>query len=405
MEAPSVDVAANPQSGNSFARVMGGSTNYEFKIKEAIFDALLNGKAQDPQIKQDILRQIQASGAPSDETTYDQLVARFAQGSERLMRGELIPVGEDRDMAKAQFFVQERRYIEAAKLFSSVLDMNPSRKHARTGLATCLYYLGNVDRSLQEIQIRIDELKNDFAGLVDGLKIDLFNALVLSGQAALGYPEVSSVQLEKSLENLKLYIELNPDSPMKAKVEETRDALLARKDSGSMDQNSSIMARDAKGVAGGGVMGGARAGNLPMSGASSGATMVSKLAKDATPTERQIAELADALSARDLARAKEIRSRMNIAEASKVKLGVLDGRIAVQEGRAAEGLRIFGEVLKSNPQEGSAWLYLGMAHMMTGDPAQAAQSWAKVREFDPQLFAEKRLGMRMRAAQQMAGGR
>ncbi len=52
-----------------------------------------------------------------------------------------------------------------------------------------------------------------------------------------------------------------------------------------------------------------------------------------------------------------------------------------------------------------AWHYVGMAHLMSNDPKQAAESWAHILKVNPAYAKEHALDRRIKVAQRMASGR
>jgi Flp pilus assembly protein TadD len=82
-----------------------------------------------------------------------------------------------------------------------------------------------------------------------------------------------------------------------------------------------------------------------------------------------------------------------------------EARLLVQTGEVEQSLRRYGEIIKRYPNHMPAWHYNGMAHMMSGDPAQAVKSWEHIQKADPGYFAANDLGRRVEVARRMQAGR
>ena len=78
------------------------------------------------------------------------------------------------------------------------------------------------------------------------------------------------------------------------------------------------------------------------------------------------------------------------------------GRVYVLTGRVDDALRSFGEAIKANDSYMPAWHYNGMAHMLSGSPAQAVSSWEKIKGKDPAYFERFNLDKRIEIARRMA---
>jgi cytochrome c-type biogenesis protein CcmH/NrfG len=81
------------------------------------------------------------------------------------------------------------------------------------------------------------------------------------------------------------------------------------------------------------------------------------------------------------------------------------GRVYVQTGRIDQALRTFGEAIKMHPKHMPAWHYNGMAHMMSNDPKQAAESWEHILKVQPDYAKQFSLDRRAAVARKMAAGR
>jgi predicted Zn-dependent protease len=124
----------------------------------------------------------------------------------------------------------------------------------------------------------------------------------------------------------------------------------------------------------------------------------------ATAKDRAIAGMLDNLDMRNVPEAERFVVEAEALAPGDPLVAVGRGRLMVQTGKVQDALRLFGEVIKRSPDFMPAWHYNGMAHMLSGDPTQAVQSWEKIKAKDPAYFAENNLDKRVEVARRMAGG-
>ncbi|MDP2342253.1 MAG: tetratricopeptide repeat protein [Deltaproteobacteria bacterium] len=406
LEAPGVGRAADPGKAQGPAPWGSATTNQELEKKLQLLNDVLDGKIT----PENLTRRLEKDWPELDADQRKRGLAGVTQLLDDLNKsgrmGQKIEPGPDREMALGQLYFSERRFIESATIFSKILDAQPTYPNARNLLARCFFFLGNRDRTIEELEFVLanPEHQQD--------KEEILDALFLMGAAVAETPGMSRDNLTKAKGAWETYLKLAPpDAPMVEHVKKGMpDIEAGLRGEGPLAQPLVPIASDTGG--GGddgdsrGTLGGARPGGpgpmVPDAAAAPAEKRVPKLAADATPLQRALAEGWDALDAKDLATAEQ-KLKEAIALDARSPEGLTGmGRVYVQTGRVDDALRSFGEAIKANDSYMPAWHYNGMAHMLSGSPAQAVSSWEKIKTKDPAYFARFNLDKRIEIAKRMA---
>ncbi|NBV76481.1 MAG: tetratricopeptide repeat protein, partial [Methylococcaceae bacterium] len=115
------------------------------------------------------------------------------------------------EFERAELYFNERRFIEAAHLFSKILDRDPKYPQARNLLARCFYFLGNPDRSLAELDLILSK--------PGGQMEDWLDALFLTGAVVLE-SHSSPKLLKKGISAWENYLKITPRSELAPQVKE-----------------------------------------------------------------------------------------------------------------------------------------------------------------------------------------
>lgn len=408
-DAPSVGRAADPARAQGPAPWGSATTNAELDKKRQLLEDILDGKLTPEKLAARIEKdwpELTVDQRKRQLSTVTEMLSDL-QKSDRL--GKRVADGPEREMAKAQLFFSERRFIEAATMLSTILDSNPVFPSARNLLARCFFFLGNRDRAIVELEyiLKSPEQQKD--------QDEVFDALFLMGAAVAETPGMSRENMEKGRGAWETYLKIAPpDSPMIEHVKKgLADIEAGLRGEGHLAQPVVPVAsgRVGEGVDSRGALGGGNRNAPPMGaggGGSEGAAVqqapnkrAASLAADASPVDRAVAEGWDALDVKDLATAEaKLDEARAAAPANPAALTGL-GRVYVQSGRLDEAVRAFGEAIKVAPDYMPAWHYNGMAQLLAGSPAQAVASWEKIQEKDPAYFAEHNLGQRLEVAKRM----
>lgn len=406
LEPPGVGRAADPGKAPGPAPWGSATSNAELETKLKLLNDILDGVVTPENVSARV-----AKDWP--DLTEDQR-NRSLQGVTQLLKdlndsgraGKPVEVGPDRDMAIAQLYFSERRFIEASTLLSKILDKAPAYPNARNLLARCFFFLGNRDRTITELEVVLSDPEQQKD------KEEVLDALFLMGAAVAETPGMSRENLQKAKGAWETYLKIAPpESPMIAHINKGLPEIEAGlRGEGPLAQplvpiqsEGGDDGSDARGA-----LGGARPSAPGAPGPNEGPAgapperRAEKLPPDATPLARAVAEGWDALDVKDLATAEaKLSAAQKLDPKSPEALTGL-GRVYVQTGRIDEALRSFGEAIKNNDAYIPAWHYNGMAHMMAGDPQQAVTSWEKIKQADPAYFAKFSLDKRVEVAKRMS---
>lgn len=403
LEAPGVGRAADPSKAEGAAPWGSATSNAEMETKVKLLEDILDGKVAAADLPKRVEKDWPTMSPDERKKALQGLTDLMDDLKAAGKAGTVIPPGPDRDMAVAQLYFSERRFIEASTILSKLLDKNPTYPRARNLLARCFFFLQNRDRTLAELEYVLlsDEHQKD--------RDEILDALFLMGAAVAETPGMSRENLERGLNAWETYLKLAPESPQKPQIEAGLNEMRAGlRGEGKLAQPLVPIQREANDAEAVNPMGGAKQ-PQPMGPASDAGgarvSRVSSLKADASPAERSLAEGLDALEAKDFANAESklgavLTSNPPPRAVSEARVGL--GRVFVQTGRIDEALRAFGEVIKADPEFMPAWHYNGMAHMMGNDPAQAVQSWEKIMEKDPAYAKQYRLDQRIEVARRMS---
>lgn len=408
IEPPGVGKAADPGNATEAPPPWGSATsNEELAKKVRLLDDFLDGKLS----AEDFQKRVEVDYGKLPQEQREKSLQSIRELLESLppsfKPGVKMPDGPDREILIAQLYFAERRFIESAVLLSKILDANSIYPRARNLLARCFFFLGNRDRTITELEFvlsnPVQSKNND----------EVLDALYLIGAAVSETPGMSKENLEKGKAAWEQYLRLAPDSPQKPQVEEgIKEIDSALRGEGRLAQQQVAQAAQASGEAPANVMGGA----TPMGGSEvapmgpgsqappDGAPRekrADKLPADAPPFDRAVAEGMDALESRDLTTAEaKFNEALKLRTAAEPMVGL--GRVFVQTGRIPDALRVFGEVIKQQPDYMPAWHYNGMANMMANSPKEALKSWEHIMQKDPAYAKQFQLDRRIEVARRMA---
>lgn len=405
LEPPGVGRAADPGRAPGPAPWGSATSNGELEKKVALLNDVLDGKIT----PENLVTRIKTDWPDLTDEQRKRSLAGVTNLLEDLDKsgqaGKPVAAGPDREMAIAQLYFSERRFIEAATILSKILDQKPTYPNARNLLARCFFFLGNRDRTIVELEYVLGNVEQQKD------KEEVLDALFLMGAAVAETPGMSRANLEKAKGAWETYKKLAPpESPMLAHIEKGMPDLEAGlRGEGPLAQplvpiqnEGGDDGSDSRGALGGG--GGDGRPQGPSAGAApQGAQRrAASLPKDAPPLMVLIAEGWDALDVKDLvtAEAKLTEAKTLAPKNPEVLTGL--GRVFVQTGRTDLALQSFGEAIKADDGYMPAWHYNGMAHMMSGSPAQAVTSWEKIKQKDPAYFAEFNLDKRIEVAKRMS---
>jgi tetratricopeptide (TPR) repeat protein len=391
-QAPTQSRSANPSSSKGDAPFGSKIPNEIVQQKMDILNTVLNGQLP-PQEFESVLKKKLPSMSTEQWDHITSVSKQFLQ--EIQTSGRQFPLSVlDQDFIRGQIYFADRRFIEAAHALSKVLDANPKYPGARNTLARCFFFLGNPTRTVEELQWVLKNVENTTS------REEITDALFLIGAAVVETPGLDKHYLLAARNAWQTYLQMDPQASQKKRIEEGIIELdAALRGEGALAKATVVASQDAV-TTGGGTMSGTVAGTNVSSSANT-VSRVSQLPTNASSLQKLLAQGGDALDARDLHNAKIFLNEALTIDGKHPEALVGSARIAFQEGRKDEALRIYGEVIQSHPEFMPAWHYQGMAKLMDGSPAEAVRSWEHIVKTDP-AYAEKfGLQQRIMVAKQM----
>lgn len=112
--------------------------------------------------------------------------------------------------AKAEKLFEQQKFIESSKMLSKLLDQDPNLPGARNLLSRCFFFLGNSDRSFEELQFVLTHSE-------PGSEVGL-DALFLMGAVALESDSLSTSNYQKGRKAWEVYLKAAPKSKLAEKV-------------------------------------------------------------------------------------------------------------------------------------------------------------------------------------------
>ncbi len=408
-EGPDVGQAAAPSKAKNMRRVMGSDvSNLELNKRVELLQDLLDGKIGANSINARFEKDVKGLQGEEREARIKALQAAFNALPESVKNGQGMAKGPERDMIMARLYYTERRFIEAAKLLSTILDERADFPEARNLFARRFFFLGNHDRTIQELEYRLEELKSlkGKRPLTETERIEEVDAHFLIGAAVLESPGTSRKNLEKGRVAWETYLRLAPRSPSIDRVREGLEEIRAGlRGEGRLARGEVVRAASAMG-GGQNVMGGQRSfggGGAPGPGPKE-PRFEKALPKGATPFQISEARALDSLLMRNpVAAEKHLRDAEQLKPGQpSIQVGM--ARVLVLTGQIPEALKMYGEIIKRTPDYMPAWHYNGMAHLMSNDPKRAAESWMHIMKTNPEYAKANALDRRIQVAQRMAAG-
>lgn len=220
LDPPATGRAADPAQAPGPAPWGSATTNPELAVKLKLLEEVLDGGITPAQLAE---RAEKAYPSLSPEERKKQLESIATLMTELQQSGHagMKVTGIPREMAKAELYFAERRFIEAATMLSHILDENPIYPGARNLLARCFFFLQNRDRTIDELEFVLknpEQSKN---------KDEVLDALFLLGATVAESPGMSREHLEQGKGAWELYLQMAPDSAQRPQVEKGLEEIRA----------------------------------------------------------------------------------------------------------------------------------------------------------------------------------
>lgn len=220
LEQPTAGRAADPASASGPAPWGSATTNAELEVKLVLLEEFLDAQLTPAQLA---ARAEKAYPSLTVEQRNQQLqsISKLMTEFQQAGHGGMKITGLPRDMAKAELYFAERRFIEAATSLSRILDQDAVYPGARNLLARCFFFLQNRDRTIDELEfvLRHPEQGKD--------KAEVLDALFLLGATVLETPGLPRELLERGKGAWEMYLQMAPDSAQRPQVEKGLEEMRA----------------------------------------------------------------------------------------------------------------------------------------------------------------------------------
>lgn len=220
LEPSAVGRAADPAKAPGPAPWGSATTNKELEVKLKLLDEFLDGELTPAKLAARAEQAYPSLSVEERNAQVKSIADLMTQMQEAGHAGAKV-TGLPREMAKADLYFAERRFIEAATILSRVLDQNPTFPNARNLLARCFFFLQNRDRTIEELEFVLNhpEQSKD--------RDETLDALFLLGASVAESPGMSRENLEKGQGAWELYLKLAPDSTQRPHVEKGLEEIRA----------------------------------------------------------------------------------------------------------------------------------------------------------------------------------
>jgi tetratricopeptide (TPR) repeat protein len=343
---------------------MGGSTYNDELTKElGILDDVLDNKIDVKMLTkvQQALMTGKADGLSKDRTSYESHLAKVL-----LTLPELVHPREDISPGRklwlqGKFLFLKRRFIEAAMKMTEVLKKEPTFVEARNWRARAIFFLGNPDLAIAELNSIIKASSENSAETLDALY--LIGAIIYESNDSVAHRLATGISAwERYLDRAQ------PSAEMKQEILVSLAELKQRREGKAKPATSidPFMPND---------------GYAPEKNA-----ILVAFAKD------------------------ELELALNLANAFLGKsydnaIATLKARILFKTGRSDEAAALFLAVVTKDKAYAPGFHYQGMAFMLKGEPKNAIASWRKALEIDPAYANSHGLSQRIAVAEKMVGER
>lgn len=220
MDESGVGRAADPAKAPGPAPWGSATTNAELAVKLKLLEEVLDGELTPAQLAARGEKAYPTLNADERAAQLKPVADVMRQMQEAGHAGVKV-TGLPRDMAKAELYFEERRFIEAATQLSQILDQNPIYPRARNLLARCFFFLQNRDRTIEELNFVLNHPQQGKD------RDEVLDALFLLGATVAESPGLSRDKLEMGEGAWKLYLEMAPDSTQRPHVEKGLEEIRA----------------------------------------------------------------------------------------------------------------------------------------------------------------------------------
>ena len=220
LEQPGAGRAADPAKAPGPAPWGSATSNADLAIKLELLTEFLDGKLTPEKLAARAEKAYPTLSADERKVQLQSISKLMTEMQQSGHAGMKI-AGLPRDMATAELYFAERRFIEAATILSRILDEDAIYPGARNLLARCFFFLQNRDRTIEELEF---VLRHPVQGKD---KNEVLDALFLLGATVAESPGISRDKLERGKGAWELYLQMAPDSAQRPQIEKGLEELRA----------------------------------------------------------------------------------------------------------------------------------------------------------------------------------
>lgn len=361
---PSLSPAADDLSAIA-APPMGAKVyNDELKRELNLLDDLLNGRVDKmllSEVKGTLMRG-HIDDVMSDRSGLRAELMKLLLAMPELIRRGDSPDDIDKLWFKAKLYFMRRRFIEASMLMSQILKDRPELMEARNLRARAIFFLGNPDLAIDELN-RIVE--NTPSASVQGL-----DALYLIGAMCYESNDFDERRLKVGIDAWDRYLKAaKPDELLRREIADGLAELRARS-----------------------------RGEKPGHGA-----ITDHQGDPFSPSESYSQEKNAIMSAflrNELLLTIELCEQALIA-GYDADIATIKARTLFKMGRIDEASDLFKNITERSPRYAPGFHYSGMGFMLKGQPQEAIAAWRRAMELDAVYGDANNLGQRIRVAEGM----
>lgn len=255
-----------------------------------------------------------------------------------------------------KYLFLKRRFVQAAMLLSEVLALEPENIEARNWRARAIFFLGNPDKAILELEHIIKTNPKNALAVTD--------AQYLIGAIVYESNEKEDRFLNKGIEAWQSYLD-NFKGAQAAKEDfalsfaELKNRALEKTKAPVVDPFSPRL--------------------------------------EFTPEKNAILE---AFAQEKLLLCEELAKKF-LEKNNDVDVSIIQARLWFKTGRLEEALASFNELAEKNPQYAPIFHYRGMVLMMRGQAKEAVESWEQVLKWDLDYGKTHNLEQRIQVAKKM----
>lgn len=354
---PSLGPAADSMS--SVAPPPMGATTYNDELKKELqlLDDYMNNRVAQKQIALVKKALLDGDNKVLNASENAALVKMFLTLPELVTLAS--PPANQKRWLRAKLLFLKRRFIESSIALSEVLEHEPGFIEARNWRARALFFLGNPDMAVSELEKIIKDSPKDSEASLD--------AYYLIGAMIFESNDSDKKRIERGMNAWKRYLE-HPKSPIELREEVKQSVQELAKRMETKIPSPSLGPVD------------------PFS-----------------PNERYSAEknaILDAFKQDQLLLAEELVNKA-LKKAYDVDIAIIKARVFFKNGRLDEAAALFKEITTKNKNYAPAFHYQGMAFMMQGKVKEALDSWRTTLKLDAAYATTHNLQQRIKVAESM----